>query len=150
MHHWLMRIGDGEGFTNSKKFNIWALKSWASDGKNFLSDATKGDIIWLLTNYTKGRKLVGVATFVSTNKREVGPLIAVTKTNEELGWGDGTWDTEIHYENLYEIDILDLYPDVKHQSSIVKTSSITTHIDFELEYKNIVKYSKIKLSCGFK
>ena len=143
-----MRIGDGEGFNNSKKFNIWALKSAASDGKNFLSDAKSGDIIWYLTNYTKGRKLIGVATFVATNKREVGPLIAVTRTNEELGWADGTWDTEIHYENLYDIDSLDLYPDIKSRCSIVKTSSITTHIDFDLEYKNIVRYSKVTLSCS--
>jgi len=145
-----MRVGDGKGFDNSKKLNIWGIDSSISNEKHFLKEVKSGDIIWFLTNYTKGRQLVGVATFLSTVKRELGPLIAVTKTNEELGWDKGDWDTEVHYEKLYLIQSLDLYPDLKHRSNVIKTTSTKTDLDFEQEYKNIVKYSKVTLSCSLK
>ena len=147
--HWILRIGDASNFNNSKKLNIWALKSWAPDGKNFLSNAKEGDILWFLTNYTRGRKLIGVAKFIRTTKRVLGPLFPLTKTNEDLGWGDGNWDVEINFEDLYCIESLDMCLDVKHKSSISKSSTVASDIDFELEYKNIVKYSNVRLAGGF-
>lgn len=142
--HWIVRVNDGKNFYASMKRGIWALKSWVSDGKNFLSYGDVGDTLWFLTNYKAGKKLIGVATFTKLIKRELGPLISLTATNEELGWTDGEWDTEIHFQDLYLIGDLDIQPNIKCQSSYIKTTSIETSIDFELEYKNILKYSKVK------
>jgi len=128
------------------KQGIWGLISTVSDGKNFLSNSSEGDILWFLTNYKAGNKIVAVATFTESKSREVGPLISFTATNEELGWPNGKWDTEVHFKDLYLIEDLDMQANTKCRSSYVKTSSITKEIefDFDLELKNIVKYSKAK------
>lgn len=146
MHHWIVRVNDGKNFFSSMNKGIWALKSSASDGKNFLSHASEGDILWFLTNYKAGKKFVGVATFTNVKKREIGPLISLTQTNEELGWTAGEWDTEVHFKDLYLIADLEIQPNVKCQSSYVKTKSLMSEIcfDFDLEYINILKYSKVK------
>jgi|LakMenEpi03Aug12_release.lakeMendotaPanAssembly.Ray.scaffolds.fasta_scaffold974395_2 hypothetical protein len=142
--HWFVRVGDGENFRGSIKHKLWALKSWASDGKNFLSNAKDGDSLWFLTNWKGGRKLIGVATFIETKKRELGPLINVTRTNEELEWTNGSWDVEIHFKDLYLIDKLNMSPDVGFQSSLLRVKSTKCTIDFDLEYANIVKYSQVE------
>jgi hypothetical protein len=141
--HWFVRVGNGTNFKGSIKSKIWALKSWASDGKNFLSYALEGDILWFLTNWEAGKKIIGMATFVSTRNRELGPLISVTRTNKELEWSDGSWDVEIHFKDLYLIDKLNLLPNVKFQSSLIKVTSTKCTIDFDLEYANILKYSQV-------
>ena len=69
--HWFVRVGDGENFKGSIKHKLWALKSWASDGKNFLSYAKDSDVLWFLTNWKGGRKLIGVATFVETKNENL-------------------------------------------------------------------------------
>jgi len=140
--HWFIRVGDGNNFKASIKHKLWALKSTASYGKNFLKDAEAGDIMWFLTNWKAGKKLVGMATFVEYRSRELGPLIAVSRTNEELGWENGDWDTEVHFRDLYLIDKLNLEPNATFQSSILKTSSTTCKINFDLEHANIVRYSQ--------
>jgi len=142
--HWIVRVNDGKNFYASMKRGIWALKSWASDGKNFLSYVNEHDTLWFLTNYKAGKKFIAVATFTEIRKRETGPLISLTATNEELGWTDGEWDTEIHFTNLYLIGDLEIQPNIKCQSSYIKATSVSTDINFDLEHKNIVRYSKVK------
>ena len=146
MQHWIVRIKDGKSFRISMNRGIWGLISSVSDGKNFLSNASEGDILWFLTNYKAGNKIVAVATFTECKTREVGPLISFTATNEELGWPNGKWDTEVHFKDLYLIEDLDMQGNIKCRSSYVKTSSVAKELefDFDLELKNIVKYSKAK------
>ena len=44
-----------------------------------------------------------MASYVSHNIRQLGPLLQISRTNDELGWTDdgGLSDTEIHYTNLF-------------------------------------------------
>jgi hypothetical protein len=142
--HWIFRVGDGSNFYGSRKHLIWGIKTVSSDGKCFVSRAEPGDIIWFLTNHKAGKKLIAVATFTKIIKREIGPLISLTLTNEELGWSEGSWDTEVHYSDLYMIEDLEMTLTVSLMMTVVRTTTISSDIDFQKEYDNIVKYSKVK------
>jgi len=144
VNHWYLRVSDGKNFKNSMTKGIWSLKSWASDGKSFMKNARENDLLWFLTNVKGGRKLIAVATFISFNTRILGPLIATTLTNEDLGWSEGDWDTEIHYKTLYLIDKLNLCPDISLLSSYINTKSVHSHINLDEEYKNLIRYSQVE------
>jgi hypothetical protein len=89
-----------------------------------------------------GGEIYAVATFVKTMKRETGPLISITMTDDEIGWESGpngnNWDTEIHFNDLYIIESLHLVHNSKCQSSIFRVRD--SEIDLDTEYVNIVKY----------
>lgn len=101
--HFIVRVGDGVNFRNSKN-PFWGMK------KNALGIVKKmnvGDIIWFITNKANGGKAIGVAEFTGEfyNRREENLVEINTLTNEEQGWnGDGAWDIQFHYKNLYMID----------------------------------------------
>jgi hypothetical protein len=124
---------------------MWALKSYACDGKNFLSYAQQGDNLWFIKGKPYGGEIYAVAKFVKTNKRQLGPLISVTMTDEELGWKSGpngsNWDTEIHFKDIYMIESLHLIHNAKCQSSIFQVRH--SEIDLDTEHANIVKYCKV-------
>jgi hypothetical protein len=142
MTNWYIRIHDGKNFKASMKKGLWACKSFASDGKCFLSNAVDGDQLWFILGKPYGGEMYAVATFVKTMKRETGPLISVTMTDEEIGWEAGpngsSWDTEIHFRDLYIIESLHLVHNAKCQSSIFRVRD--SEIDLDTEYTNIVKY----------
>jgi hypothetical protein len=99
--HWLFRIGDGRNFQNGIQHKTWAITAHA---KTFKTDAKPGDILWFVKKGSNGNAYA-VATLVSQSKRELGPLIALDLTNEELGWeGEGGWDTKIIYTDLYILE----------------------------------------------
>lgn len=145
MTDWYVRIVDGKNFKASMKQGMWACKSGASDGKCFLSNAAEGDKLWFITSYPYGSKIYAVATFVKTAKRELGPLISVTMTDEEIGWKPGpngaNWDTEIRFKDLYIIEPLGFVHKAKCQASIFRVRD--TEIDLNTEHANIVKYSNL-------
>ena len=141
---WVVRVGDGKNFKSSMKHNIWGITQKSSQPKSFASNVKEGDILWFLGNYKIGKKFLGVATYTSQKKRETGPLISFTLTNDELGWGDGEWDVEIHYTNLYLIEDIELIGSFNFQFSVLRSTSLKSEINFQKEYENIVKYSKVK------
>ena len=145
MTHWYVRIHDGKNFKASMKKGLWALKSFACDGKCFLSNAVEGDILWFILGKPYGGKIYAVATFVKTVKRETGPLISVTLTDEDIGWEAGpngsNWDTEIHFNESYLIESLHLIHNAKCQSSIFRVHD--SEIDLDMEHNNIVKYRDV-------
>ena len=130
-------------FKNSSAQNLWGIDSKKGKGKYFYENANAkpNDILWFVFL----NKIIAVATFVGFNKRENGPLVSLTATNEELGWTekDGDWDTEVMYKDLYNISDCELYPEIKGQSSIRKYNEETCAINLPAEYLNIVRYSKI-------
>jgi len=144
---WLLRIGDGKHFLSSRSKHIWGVNSnhisWVP---NFLREIKPGDRIWFIKSGCGG-KVVGVATFVRHCPREIGPLIAVTFTNEELGWTEssGEWDTEIHYTQLYDVSECELYTNIKSPLVGRKYNPLKCTINLPETYRNIVQFSKALL-----
>jgi len=138
--HWFVRCGVGANLINSRS---WSVNSKNTNGKMFLANYKKGDLLWFLTNTKGGRKLIGVATIFSVVDRIIGPLI--TQTNAEIGWTEGDWgDKQLHYENCFLIESLELKPDVRCMSSFIKYNQEKCKIDLDQEYTNIIKYSEVR------
>jgi hypothetical protein len=141
---WLLRIGDGEHFMKSAQVNTWGIDSQTCLGKWFVNKIIPGDRLWFVKSKNKGL-IVAVATFVKFKKREVGPLIAFTATNEELGWTkkEGKWDTELHFSNLYNLSACDLKSEILCPSTFRVYNENQCKINLPVEYSNIVRYSKL-------
>lgn len=144
MNHWLLRVGDGQNFINSSDKKIWGVNS--KGHKSFLTKIQEGDILWFIKNKSKG-KILGMAKFKSYNKREFGPLINLSLTNDELGWDDSTtnWilDIEIHYDELYNLNNCNLLTNLKGITSVRQYKKEKIELDLDEEYKNIIKYAYI-------
>lgn len=145
-NHWLLHIGDGVHFANSSKKNIWGVNSQFGYAKNFLANVKKGDKLWFVVNKSQGL-LVSVATFDRVQKRELGPFVALTATDDELGWTekDGEWDTEVIFTNQYNIRALDLLSEIKG-AAIIRRYNEKCKVNLLAEYDNIVRYSQV-LRC---
>jgi hypothetical protein len=145
--HWIIRVGDGIHFNSSAKYHIWGVNSLTDSSiKYLLRNINENDILWFLVNVKAGGKFVGVAIYKSHNKREIGPLIAITKTDEELGWisSKGSWDTEIHYYNLFDISECNI-------NYVTKIRSTAFRYDKEFmpnlpkHFNNIIRYSTVRI-----
>jgi hypothetical protein len=142
--HWLLRVGDGTHFKSASKHNMWGFESTNKSNNRFNKEAKKGDLLWFVR--TKGM-LLGVATYVGHGKRILGPIIDISKTNEELGWigrQDKDWktDMEIHYENLYDLEYCELNAGIKGQTVIRRYKEDKCELHLPTEYENIVRYSR--------
>ena len=142
-NHFILRIGDGQHFNSSSSKSIWGIKSKNSIGKWFLSTAKQGDLLWFVKSKSNGQ-IVAVATFVETKQRILGPLIALSLTDRELGWDktEGDWDTEVHYKNLYNLSLCDLYSEIKCPTTI-RLYSEKCKVNLPAEYPSIVRYSRV-------
>jgi hypothetical protein len=144
---WLLRIGDGKNFISSSGKKIWGIASTITANKNFLKTVKPGDRLWFVKSKSQG-KLLAVATYCSHNKRDFGPLIDVTLTNEELGWTgseiEWTSDTEIHYSDLYGLNNCELLTHINSPLTIRKYNEKCL-VNLPVEYSYIVRYSKITL-----
>jgi len=144
---WILRVGDGVNFRNSSRHRIWGINSMTTDNKYFINNVKQGDRLWFVQSKANGI-LIAVATYWSHNLREVGPLINMTMTNEELGWTreGSNWisDTEIHYTDLNNIERCGLLSHIQSAKTIRKYNE-KCRIELPVEYAYIVKYSKIAL-----
>ena len=114
--------------------------------ENFLSKNIKlGDRLWFIQSKSKG-KIIAVTTYQSHNKKDFGPLLNITKTDEELGWlkDDIKSDTEIHYINLFNLINCELLTNIKSAKTIRKYNDKCS-IKLPEEYNYILRYSKITL-----
>ena len=138
--HWLLRVGNGNHYMSSSSKKLWGIDSIPGYGKYFVQTAKEGDLLWFVKT---GGLLIGVATFVCTKKRECGPLISFTLSDEELGWTEreGTWDTEVHYKDLYNIEEVGLIPGIK-SPLVIRKYSEKCKLNLPDEYQLIVRYSK--------
>ena len=143
VQHWLFRIGDGKHFESSSKYNIWGINSQHSTCKKFIREVKPGDGVWFVKGGNNGL-LIGVAEFSKFQKRIIGPLITISKTNEELGWTEksGNWDTELHYNNLKNIKSLKLFSEIKGPGN-PRIYNDKCAIDLPKEFNLIYKYSSI-------
>lgn len=142
--HWLVRIGeDTTSFVNSSSKSTWGCDSSSPHAKHFLRTAKTGDRIWFVKSKSHGL-LIAVATFTGTRKRDIGPLISFTATNEDLGWTRESEpsDTEIHYKDLYNVSSCNLLSHIKSPITF-RVYDEKCKVNLPQEYNNIVIYSKV-------
>lgn len=95
----IMRCGDTSNFIASSKYNIWGVNS--KKNKDVFNGLKEGDIlVFVQKNLSKKTpqdgNIIAIAKFKTKNSRVM--------TNEQLGWtGDGNWDYELHYTDLYDL-----------------------------------------------
>ena len=143
--HWILRVGDGDHFWSSSKHYIWGIDSKnKSNTQSFIQAAKPDDLLWFVKSGDRG-KLIAVATFKEFKKREVGPLIAFTATNDELGWVKqiGDWDTEVHYTNLYDLRECQLFSEIK-SPRVIRKYNEKCKVNLPVDYSYLVKYMKAK------
>jgi predicted secreted protein len=143
---WILRVGDGENFIRSSKYRIWGIQSITSPhGKFFIKNVKPGDRLWFVKSKSQG-KIIAVATYRSHNVRELGPLINISMTNEDLGWTcegpDWTSNTEIHYTDLYNVTDCQLLTHIKSPTTIRKYDEKCS-VELPVEYSYITRYSKV-------
>jgi len=157
--HWLLRVEDGVHFRSSQKYMRWGVNSKHTNCvPNFLRNVKPGDILWFIKNKSRGR-VIGVATFTYHCPRILGPLIATTPTDEDLGWTKthGEWDTEVHYKSLYDIDNIGILTQIQSPLVVRAYNPLKCQADLPDEYYKINKYSiarpiedaSSKLPCTF-
>jgi hypothetical protein len=141
--HYIIRVGDGVNFINSSKYNCWGLNSNNNNVKYLIKHIKENDILWFIKNKTNGL-VIAVSKYTTNEKRILGPLINISKTNEELGWNNiENIDIMIYYDNLYNISRCNILINLKGQNTIYKYSDNKFNIDLKKEYDNIIKYSNI-------
>ena len=146
MTDWVLRVGDGENFIRSSKYKIWGIQTITSPhGKHFIKNVKLGDRLWFVKSKSNGL-IIAVASYLSHNKREFGPLINISMTNEELGWTGSDWtsDVEVNYTDLYGLSNCELFTYIKGSTTIRKYDD-KCKVNLALEYSYIVKYSKITM-----
>ena len=142
---WILRVGDGENLKRSSKYRIWGIQSTSPDGKYFVTNVKPGDRLWFVTSKSHG-KLIAVATYRSHNTRDLGPLIDISLSNEELGWTgsgpDWTSNVEVHYTDLYGLNDCELLTHIKCAKT-VRTYNEKCRVNLAVEYSYIVRYSRV-------
>ena len=150
LQHWIIRVGDGQNFKNSKK-PIWGINRGPNNNikSTIQNKLTEGDLLWFLTPEQYGKKIIGMAEYTHYYDSEEEPLIKLnTYTNEELGWdGEQKWDIQIHYKNLYETEEQNISFTVHNPRSIIDYNTHFRDIEENLQehYNNYKKYAKPKI-----
>lgn len=144
-NHWLLRVGDGVHFTRSQRYMCWGVNSKHVWVRNFLSNVRPGDVLWFIKSKTQGTA-IGVATYTEHKLRILGPLIALTPTNEDFGWTnvEGSWDVEVHYQDLYNIEDIGIHTRIKSPLVIRLFKYDKVCVDLPAEHANIIRYSHAK------
>jgi hypothetical protein len=142
-NHFLLRIGDGKHFNSSSSKHIWGVNSKNNSIPQFLSSVKPGDLLWFVKSRSKGQ-IVAVATFKEAKNRILGPLLALSPTNEDLGWvnTEGGWDTEIHYTDLYNLTDCSMFSEIK-SPLVIRLYNDKCKVNLLTEYPNIVRYSRV-------
>lgn len=144
--HWLIRVKDGENFRKSK-YPFWGVKRGKYNClKSLVKKISKGDIIWFFTNSDHGGKAIGMAEYVEFYDREDEPLFPInTFTNIEQGWeGDGEWDLQLHYTNLYNTEKQDIKIRIQCANTVLVYDTWKDKIkdDLILHYNNFKFYAE--------
>ena len=126
MTNWILYIDNFDNFIRSSKFNIFGINGKSSLNTDILlKEAKPKDLLWFwVLNENNKPHIVGVAKYKGYQNRELGPLIDISLSNEELGWENipNNYDIEIHYSklyNLYDCKILNI-PSNTYQDNTLK------------------------------
>lgn len=127
---YIVHVGDAKNFNASKYKNIWGFKSTTACWINFTRNVNPGDILCFIK---KGGLVLGFAEYVGNKARELGPLISLTPTNEELGWSEGAWDMELHYKG-YVDSKTNLRLKTPNQNSVIHWKNFQNKEDIFIDY----------------
>ena len=158
IRYFVKKVGDINGnykssvldrIANDKK-PIWGFNKKINKTNSVrLNDTHYMNVLFLKPNGTKKPSDVIIVNNVS--EREIGSLINIDETNNELGWLEGKFEIKINYEthNWFHIpsdyqDIMN-FPDIKGQTSL---RLITKQEDINIlnkEFKILKALSTMKL-----
>jgi len=141
---WLLRVGDGTNLIRSSHFKIWGIDSTTTTNQYFIKNVKLGDRLWFVKGKSQG-KILAVATYHYNRERN-----DTSFTNEELGWeGSGTdWtsNVEVHYSDLYDLNVSDgseLLTHIKSPLTIRKFDCEKCKVNLPMEYSYIVRYCTV-------
>lgn len=149
---WLIRVGDGVNFRNSK-YPFWGVKRGRYDFiKKTIIKMKIGDILCFITSKPHGGKIIGMAEYTGFYDRKDEPLFQIhTKTNKEQNWsGDEEFDIQIQYKNLYKTERQNIEVIIQCSSTILNYETFKKKIKDDLyeHYKNFVFYAEPVLFCS--
>ena len=147
--HFIIRVGDGDNFRNSK-FPFWGVKRGRGGCiKTIVKKFNKGDILWFMTSKKYGGKLIGMSEYYDFYDRADEPLIQInTLTNEEQNWkGDDDWGIQIRYCNLYTTERQNIIGCIQCSGIILEYESFRDKINGNLydHYTNFKLYAEPKI-----
>lgn len=142
MNHWIIRIGNGENFKNSK-YPFWGLiNHW----KPHAAKIKENDILWFLCNKdTNDNKILGMARFTKMLDKRDEVLINIETTNNiEQGWDCNSYDIELHYTDLYDTSEQNIKIHIRNQVPVINYYDNTEKIkeDLEKHYNGFKFYAK--------
>ncbi len=149
MKHWIIRVNYGINFRNSKYPFLGVKRGRHGCMKTIITKMQAGDILWFITSKPFGSKLIGMCEYCKFYDRNDEPLLQInTKTNEEQNWkGDGCWDIQIHYSNLYITEKQNITGCIQCSATILEYETFKHKINGDLyeHYKNYKFYAEPKI-----
>ena len=144
--HWLIRVGDGINFKNSK-YPFWGIKRGKGGCfKTVLQKINEGDILWFFVSKSFGGIIIGMAVYTHFYDRLDEPLVPInTRTNEDQHWtGDQDWTLEIHYKNLYITERQSIECIIQCGAILLEYKKFTEKIKDNLyeHHKNFIFYAQ--------
>ncbi|MDA9216194.1 hypothetical protein N9O88_00025 [bacterium] len=146
--HFIIRVGDGKNFKNSK-YPCWGIKKGNGSVKTIVSKIKRGDVLWFMTSKKYGGKLIGMSEYKCYYDRDDEPLIPVyTYSNKELNWeGEDDWSMQINYDCLYNTEKQNIEALVACPATILKYETWRDRglPDLYNHYNNFKYYAEPKL-----
>lgn len=143
--HYIIRVGDGKNFKNSK-YPFWGFKKCHL---SFIKKFKEGDILWFLTSKSYGGIFIGVAEYTCYYDRNNEPLIQIhSYSNKEQNWeGDDDWSIQIHYKDLYKTEKQNIKAVIQGAAVIFNYETIKNKIQDNLyeHYSNFIYYAEPKI-----
>lgn len=144
--HWLIRVGNGINFKNSK-YPFWGIKRGKGGCfKTVLKKFSEGDILWFFVSKSFGGIIIGMAVYTHFYDRLDEPLVPInTRTNEDQNWtGDQDWTLEIHYKDLFITERQSIKCIIQCGAILLEYKKFTEKIKDNLyeHYKNFLFYSQ--------
>tara|TARA_B100000963_G_C22606621_1_gene662820 strand:- start:1463 stop:1924 length:462 start_codon:yes stop_codon:yes gene_type:complete len=145
-HHWIIRVGDGINFKNSK-YPFWGMKKGSGGGiKTLASKIKRGDILWFVTNKKHGGYIIGMAEFINMFDKDDEPLVEInTQSNLKQNWvGNDNWKLQVNYKNLYNTEKQKIQCIIQCAAIILNYERFKEKITANLyeHYKNYIYYAE--------
>jgi len=147
--HWIFRVNDGANFRNSV-YPFWGVKRGKGGCmKTIVSKFKPNDVLWFMTNKKYGGKIIGMAEYTGFYDRADEPLLQInTKTNIDQNWvGDGLWDIQIHYCNMYVTEKQNITGCIQCGATILEYETFKLEVNGDLynHYNNFKMYAEPKI-----
>ena len=143
--HWLIRVGDGINFKNSKK-NIWSLNSNKITNTIINNQFNENDILWFIGNKKINNIILGMAKYKCYYSKTDELLINIdTYSNNDCGFdNENEYDLQIHYTEFYNTERQQIQLIFKCMSPIINYNNNFEKINVNLftHYNNYLFYAQ--------